>query len=140
MVRTWFNFVGFEVLLSVVLKSSVFWDITPSSSLKVSWHFRASNKHGLVPASRSFLASLALQPWRWRWHVSPKCWLTFNRLHGITSQNLIVAFQFLERLYFRILFLFGGIVPSTVDMYFSVICRVFNDRFQLCRLYNIATC
>jgi hypothetical protein len=30
-----FNYVGFEVLTAVVMKNSVFWDITPCSPLKV---------------------------------------------------------------------------------------------------------
>jgi hypothetical protein len=41
----------------------------------------------LVPASCWFFAWCTLQPWRWRWHVPLKCWLTFNRLHGIISQK-----------------------------------------------------
>jgi hypothetical protein len=36
--------------------------------------------------SRSFLAQL-IRPWSWRWYVPPKRWLTFNRLHGVISQN-----------------------------------------------------
>jgi hypothetical protein len=33
------HYVGFEVLTAVVMKSSVFWDITPCSPLKVNRHF-----------------------------------------------------------------------------------------------------
>jgi hypothetical protein len=35
--------------------------------------------------SRWYLARF-IRPWRWRWYVPPKCWLTFNRLHGVISQ------------------------------------------------------
>jgi hypothetical protein len=38
-------------------------------------------------ASCWFLAWLILWPWRWRQQVHPKCWLTFNRLLDIISQE-----------------------------------------------------
>jgi hypothetical protein len=56
------------------VRSSIFWDITLCSLLKVkvaSW----------------LLAWLILGSWRWRQHVCPKCQLTFNGLHGIISQK-----------------------------------------------------
>jgi hypothetical protein len=34
-----YSFVGFEVLIEVAMKSTVFWDITLCSPLKVSQHF-----------------------------------------------------------------------------------------------------
>jgi hypothetical protein len=34
------NFVGFEILTAVVMKSSVFWDMTPCSPLKVKQNSR----------------------------------------------------------------------------------------------------
>jgi hypothetical protein len=34
--------VGFEVIIAVVMKSSVFWDITPYSPLKVNRRFRGT--------------------------------------------------------------------------------------------------
>jgi hypothetical protein len=36
-----------------------------------------------------FLAWHILRPWRWRWHIHPKRWLTFSRLHWIISQKII---------------------------------------------------
>jgi hypothetical protein len=33
------KYVGFEVLTVVVMKSTIFWDITPCSPLKVNWRF-----------------------------------------------------------------------------------------------------
>jgi hypothetical protein len=48
----------FEVLSAVVMKSSVFWDITPCSPLKVNQHLRGT------------------------------CQLAFNRLHNIISQKI----------------------------------------------------
>jgi hypothetical protein len=40
-------FVGFEVLTSVTMKSSVFWDITPCSLVKVSRCFRGTYEYHL---------------------------------------------------------------------------------------------
>lgn len=42
----------------------------------------------LLPTSCWFHAWLILQPWRWRWHVLPKCQSTFTWLHGIVLQNI----------------------------------------------------
>jgi hypothetical protein len=41
----------------------------------------------LLPASRSFLAWLILPPWTWRRRVPAKRQLTFNGLHGVTTQK-----------------------------------------------------
>jgi hypothetical protein len=38
-----------------------------------------------------FLAYLILYHWRWRRYVSSKCWLTFNGLHGITLQKIVLS-------------------------------------------------
>jgi hypothetical protein len=70
-----------EVLTAVVMKSSVFWDITPCSPLSV-------NRRWLLSASRCFIAWLIRRPWRWRQHVPSKRWLTFNGLHGVISQMI----------------------------------------------------
>jgi hypothetical protein len=95
--------IGFEVLTAVVMKSSVFWDITPCSSLKVNRCFggtcrlhlqdriisqeRDNNKASRkkISASCWSLARLILRFWRRRWHVPPKRRLTFNGLHAFTS-------------------------------------------------------
>jgi hypothetical protein len=78
--------VGFEVFTEVVMKSVVFWDMTPCSLLCSSrlarWFDRC-----LTPA---YLLKLFLQPWRWRRYVSPKRLLQLNRLHGVTSQKMIL--------------------------------------------------
>jgi hypothetical protein len=42
----------------------------------------------LLPASPKFLDWLILRPWKWREYVAPKCWLTFNGLHGVISRKL----------------------------------------------------
>jgi hypothetical protein len=65
----------------VVIKTSVFWDLTPCSWLKVSWRFagkcrfhfqvrKVSFPPALILVSFMFLFSAG--PWRWRWLVPLK--------------------------------------------------------------------
>jgi hypothetical protein len=42
----------------------------------------------LQTASYCLLLWLTLWPWRLRWHVPPKHWSTFTRLHCVTSQKI----------------------------------------------------
>jgi hypothetical protein len=75
----------------MVMKSSVFWDITPCSPLKVNRRFGEtchvfSSAYHLL--SGWFLAWLMFQPRRWRQHVPPKRRLTFSGLHGAKSQKI----------------------------------------------------
>jgi hypothetical protein len=39
--------------------------------------------------SHWYLARL-IQPWRWRWYVPLKRQLTFNRLHSVISQKIVL--------------------------------------------------
>jgi hypothetical protein len=73
--------IWFEALTAVIMKSTVFWDITPCSPLSVKWH----PAYRLL--SRWFLARLIL-PWRWSRYVPPKRRLTMNGLHGVISQKI----------------------------------------------------
>jgi hypothetical protein len=43
-----------------------------------------------LPPSRWFLARLILWSWRWRRHVPPKCRFTFDELHGVISQKIVL--------------------------------------------------
>jgi ferredoxin-thioredoxin reductase catalytic subunit len=86
----------------VVMKSSIFWDITPCSLLKINRRFGGTCLHlqgRRISHARNqresrwqiscwFLASLILRPRRWVQHVPPKRRLTFNVLHGVTSQKM----------------------------------------------------
>jgi hypothetical protein len=90
------QYVGFEVITAVVMKSSVFWDITPCGPLKVNRHFGGTFRlhlHGRrISQARNqheskWQAERILRPWR-RQHVPPKRRLTFNRLHGVISQKI----------------------------------------------------
>jgi hypothetical protein len=66
--------------MNKVLNSTpIFWDIKPCSLLKF--------KECYV-LHAGFLFRLVLRPWRWRLHVPPKLWLTFNGLHGVVSQKI----------------------------------------------------
>jgi hypothetical protein len=92
-----------EVLTTVVMKSSVLWDITPCSPLKVKrcfggtfcFHLQGQRINqqetslkqvaglicGFLPASRWFLASLLR-------HVPPKLRLNFSGLRGVVTQKM----------------------------------------------------
>jgi hypothetical protein len=74
--RTRLYLVRFEVFTAVVMKSIIFWDVTPCSLLGFNrrgrWHLLAC----------WFFLKLFLRPWRWRQYVSPKRRLKLNRLHG----------------------------------------------------------
>jgi hypothetical protein len=81
--------------LYLILRSPVFWDITPCSPDKFYRHFRGTyflhlqgSRVSLLPASWWFLAWLTLQPWRWRWYVPVKRWLTFTGLHNVIPQKM----------------------------------------------------
>jgi hypothetical protein len=72
------------------LNTSIFWDITPCSPLKVNRRFVGTCRKqisGCHLISR-FLSQLILLPWRWRRHIPPKLRLTFTVLHGIISQRI----------------------------------------------------
>jgi hypothetical protein len=79
--RTIFVF-GFEVFTAVVMKSIIFWDVTPCSLL--SCHLLTC----------WFLMKLFLLPWIWRRYVPPKRRLQLNRQHGVTSQKMILFIIF----------------------------------------------
>jgi hypothetical protein len=87
-------------LTSFSSKSTIVWDITQYSPLKVKKRFgrtyrlyfqgrrisrvkykRESSAYRL--RSRCYLARLILQPLRWSRYVLPKCSSTFNGLHGL---------------------------------------------------------
>jgi hypothetical protein len=70
--------VRFEIFTAVIMKNSVFWDITPCSPLKELCFLRAL---------RWFLSWRIHWPWTWRPHVHPKRRLTLNGLHGIIFQK-----------------------------------------------------
>jgi hypothetical protein len=71
------------------MKSTIFWDITPCSQLKVKWRFGETSRSVFHPLSCWF-ARLILWSWRWRRYVPPKRRLTFNGLHGILSKNILL--------------------------------------------------
>jgi hypothetical protein len=75
------QFVGTEILRAVIMNSTMLWDITPCSLLKVNRRF------GCHLFSRWFLVQLIFQPWIWWRHVLPKCRLIFNGQQGAISQK-----------------------------------------------------
>jgi hypothetical protein len=92
------NYVGSEVLIAVVMKSFIFWDITLCSVLKINHRFggicrlylqgRRVNPATNQRETGSMLPWLILRPWRWKQHFSPKRRLNSKRLHGVISQTI----------------------------------------------------
>jgi hypothetical protein len=98
-------FVGFEVLTELVMKSSIFWDITPCILLKVNRRFDAtcslhrqsqgtSRVRNQSELKQSLLTAFTLasctaysSTLKMERHVPPKLRLTFNELHGVISQR-----------------------------------------------------
>jgi hypothetical protein len=95
----------FEVLKSLVMQSTIFWDIKPCSPLKVKRRFgRTYRLHPQVVIisrerykssvchllSRWFLARVILRPWSCMRYVPPKRRLTFKGIHGVISQKILV--------------------------------------------------
>jgi hypothetical protein len=97
--------VGFEVLTAVIMKISIFWDITQCSLLKLNRRFEGTLRLHLQgpislaeqqresrfpsvgqPLSRCYLARLT-EPWRWRRYILPKRRLTFNEPRRGHSSN-----------------------------------------------------
>jgi hypothetical protein len=75
--------VGFEVLTAVVLKSTIFWDITPCSPLRINRPLGGAYSLSLqgrkiLPPALTLVSCLAyFRPWRWRRYVLPKLrWLS----------------------------------------------------------------
>jgi hypothetical protein len=70
------KYIIFEVLTAVVMKSCIYWDITPCSPLKV------NRRYGGI-------FRLHLQGWRisQAWKLMARRGLAFNELHGVMSQK-----------------------------------------------------
>jgi hypothetical protein len=94
LVCRWCNYsaVGFEDLTAAVMKSSVFWNITPCSQLKVNRGFGETchlNLQGrrMSRARNELLSRHILRPWIWRQNITLECLFTFNGPHGVISQK-----------------------------------------------------
>jgi hypothetical protein len=87
------QFTGYEGLTAVVMKSSIFWDITRCSPFQVNRRFGGTyhlhlqgrkNKLSKKPTWKQ----VASRAWRWRPYVPPKHRLTLNGLHGVICQKM----------------------------------------------------
>jgi hypothetical protein len=87
------SYVGSEVLSAVVIKSTILWDITSCSPLKVNrrfdgtYHLHFRGRISLL--SRWYLTRL-IRPWKWRLYIPPKHRLAFNGLHHVIFQKLVL--------------------------------------------------
>jgi hypothetical protein len=68
-------------------KSSIFWDITPCSPLKVKWRFGRTLCLRLQDRRISRARNQRESRWQADEMLTPKRRLTFNGLHGIISQK-----------------------------------------------------
>jgi hypothetical protein len=111
--------VGFEVLTDVVLKSTIFWNITPCNTLSVNRRFggtcrlhlqggkisQARNQRACYLLSRWFLARHILRPWRWMRHTPPKRRLTANgrsTRRYIPEDSTLQIFLTISKIYYLI--------------------------------------
>jgi hypothetical protein len=65
----------------MIVRSPVFWDITPCSPLKGDRRFGGTCPSACHLLPHWFLSLPILRPWRWRWHVAQQRRPTFNGLH-----------------------------------------------------------
>jgi hypothetical protein len=82
------------------IKSIIFWDVTPCSLLRCNQRFEGTYRLHLQGRRKYFsknhlltcwfLLKFFLRPWRWRRYVPPKRRLHLNRLHGVTSEKMIL--------------------------------------------------
>jgi hypothetical protein len=82
-----FKPVGFEILTAVIMKNSVFWNITPCSPLKVNRRFGGTCRLSI----QCLKIIQARNRRKRRWKASTillKHRLTFNGLHGVISQKI----------------------------------------------------
>jgi hypothetical protein len=77
---------GLEVLIEAVMKGTIFWDIKPCNLLKVKRHFRGTY-HLHIQGQRISQARYQRESRR---YIPPKHQLTYNGLHGVISQKIIL--------------------------------------------------
>jgi hypothetical protein len=81
--------VRFEVFTAVVMKSIIFWDMTPCSPLSFKVRFGGIYGPHLQGRRNRFSKTSKQSRARWRRYVPPKCRLKLNGLHGVISQKMI---------------------------------------------------
>jgi hypothetical protein len=95
--------VGLEVLTTLIMKSTIFWDIKPCSPLKGNRRFGGTYRLHLQSQRKSkwsyqltcYLLWCLFPPqllwlWRWKWHVSLKRRLTFSGLHDVIPGKILL--------------------------------------------------
>jgi hypothetical protein len=92
---------GFEVLTSLLMKSTVLWNVKPFGPLKVNQTLRRkislpSSESKIKLGKKPDCKQVARRAWTWNRCVLQKRLLTFNGLHGVISQKVI-----LQKTYFR---------------------------------------
>jgi hypothetical protein len=88
-----YNCVGFEFPTAVVMQSSVFWNITTCSPLKVNRRLRETYLLCMPSVFTLVTCSAYSSPWKWRRCVPSKRQLIFNGLHGVVTQKIVLYLQ-----------------------------------------------
>jgi hypothetical protein len=92
-------YIGFEVLTTVIMRTTIFWNMTPCSPLKsidfskehIASIFRIEEYKPNKKREWKQVASRAtIWPLRWSRYVRPKRRLIFNWLHGVISQKIVL--------------------------------------------------
>jgi hypothetical protein len=80
---------SFKFQTNGLMKSAIFWDITPCSQLTVNRHFGGT--YHLHLQGRRINRARNQRESRWQAEpVPPKRRLTFNGLHGVISQKIVL--------------------------------------------------
>jgi hypothetical protein len=81
--------VGFEVFTAVVMKSIIFWDMTPCSPFSFNRRFGETYRLHLQGLRNRFSKPASKQVVSWR-YVPPKRLLKLNGLHAVIFQKMIL--------------------------------------------------
>jgi hypothetical protein len=103
------EFIGFEVLTSVIMKNTVFWDMTPCSPVVVHRRFgRTYCMHfqdRILSLEIKQFCFLITSYWlQWKKYVTPEHQRISTSLHGVTYQNTVLFMVTIYYLPFHITF------------------------------------
>jgi hypothetical protein len=76
-------YVGFDIFTDLVMKRTIFWDVTPCSPLSVNRRFGGTYRFHLQGRKNKFGKKPACTQRQAEWSIPPKRRLTFNGLYGV---------------------------------------------------------
>jgi hypothetical protein len=125
-----YEYVGFEVLTAVVMKSIKFWDITPCSpssvnrrfggtyrlhlqGRKISWARNQRGRRWQAPVGFEVLTAVVMKSTIF-WDIKPCSPLTLNGLHGVISQTIVRSACHLLSRWFLAQFIFSTLKMEAI--------------------------